>query len=119
MRDINFRRAFLLAMIISLAISAFIGIFILLVGKFGNVEISILLTTLTLGFFSLTGLCCATLYEKWGMDCISLLGVIFSIGGFLYTVFGIWKIIAFDRWEIFSLIFAIISLHNMKSIKNL
>jgi hypothetical protein len=109
MRKINFKRVFLLAMIISLAISAFIGIFILLVGNFGNVETSILLTTLTLGFFSLTGLCCATLYEKRGMDCISLLGIIFSIGGFFYTVFWIWKIIAFDHCEIFSFIFIIIS----------
>ena len=61
---VNLRKTFLITMIISLSISALIGIIIFLFGDFGDSEVKILLTTLSIGGFSLTGLCCSVLYEK-------------------------------------------------------
>jgi len=84
-------------MIISLSISALIGIFVFLLGDFGETEFRLLMTTLTIGGYSLTGLCCSVLYEKRKFTPLALSGMIISIIGFLYTVLVIWEAIDFDN----------------------
>ena len=88
--DINFKKIFLISLIISLSISALLGIIIFLVGNFGEIQVRILLTTLTIGGFSLTGLCCATLLEKKRFSAFAIFGMIASIFGFLFITFIIW-----------------------------
>lgn len=50
------KRYLIKAIITSLALSALVGIFVILLGTFGEVEARILLTTLAVGTFSITGL---------------------------------------------------------------
>lgn len=91
--NVNFKKTFLITMIISLSISALIGIFIFLFGEFGETELRILLTTLTIGGYSLTGLCCSVLYERKRFTSLASTGMVVSILGFLYTLLVIWEIL--------------------------
>ena len=63
-QNFDFKKIFLITMVISLSISALIGIFVFLLGDFGETDFKLLMTTLTIGGYSLTGLCCSVLYEK-------------------------------------------------------
>jgi len=92
-QNFNFKKTFLITMIISLSISALIGIFVLLVGDFGEIELRLLLTTLTIGGYSLTGLCCSVLYEKRKFTPLAFSGMVISVIGFLFTVLVIWEAI--------------------------
>lgn len=95
-QNFNLKKTFLISMIVSLSISALIGIFIFLFGDFGETEARMLLTTLTIGGYSLTGLYCSTLYEKKRAISLAFSGMAVSILGFLYTVLVIWEIIDLD-----------------------
>lgn len=88
----NFKKTFLLTMIVSLSISALIGIFIFLLGDFGETEGRLLLTTLTIGGYSLTGLCCSVLYERKVYTPLAIAGMATSLLGFLFTLLVIWEI---------------------------
>jgi hypothetical protein len=98
-KNFNFKKTFLITMIISLSISALIGIFVFLFGEFGETEAKILLTTLSIGGFSLTGLCCSVLYEKKKYIGFSFLGMALSILGFLTSILVIWEFVnIFEGW---------------------
>ncbi|MFT7615962.1 MAG: hypothetical protein ACI8Y7_000789 [Candidatus Woesearchaeota archaeon] len=92
-QDFNFKKTFLVALIISLSISALIGIFVFLLGNFGETELRLLLTTLTIGGYSLTGLCCSVLYEQKRFIPLAVSGIVISIIGFFYTVLAIWELV--------------------------
>lgn len=99
----NFKKIFLIIMIISLSISALIGIFVFLLGDFGKTELRLLMTTLTIGGYSLTGLCCSVLYEKRKFASLALSGMVVSVIGFLYTILVVWEAIDLDDdfvWKI-------------------
>jgi|TARA_Y100000034_G_scaffold52863_1_gene64956 hypothetical protein len=97
----NFKKVFLITMIISLSISALIGIIIFLLGNFGEIEARILFTTLTIGGFSLTALCSSTLYEKHRYVPFSATGMIVAVVGFFITTLAIWEILDFeDIWKV-------------------
>ncbi len=97
--NLNFKKIFLISLVVSLSISALLGIIILLVGDFGKIQFKTLLTTLTIGGFSLTGLCCATLLEKKRFSAFSIIGIILSVWGFLFITSLIWEIIAWDAFD--------------------
>ena len=78
-------------LIISLCISALIGIIIILTGKFGKLESKILLTTLSIFIFSIPSLCCSTIYDK--DKKLSKIGIIISILANIISILLIWKII--------------------------
>lgn len=81
-------------------ISAVIGIFIFLFGDFGETEAKLLLTTLTIGGFSLTGLCSSTIHNRMELKAFSLVGMLVSVLGFLITICVIWEIIDIkDTWK--------------------
>jgi len=101
-QNFNFKKIFLITMIISLSISALIGVFVFLFGNFGETEFRLLMTTLTIGGYSLTGLCCSVLYEKRKFAPLALFGIVISVIGFIYTILLIWEFIDFwdeDSWK--------------------
>ncbi|MBS3128062.1 hypothetical protein J4410_02865 [Candidatus Woesearchaeota archaeon] len=99
-KKVNFKKTFLITLIVSLSISALIGIFVFLFGDFGETEFRLLMTTLTIGGYSLTGLCCSVLYEKRKFSILALSGMILSVIGFLFTVLVIWEAIGLeDSWK--------------------
>ena len=58
MHPVNSKRAFLYLLVASVALSAIIGIAVLIFGNFGDFEIKVLLTTLTVTVTSILGLAC-------------------------------------------------------------
>lgn len=97
-QNFNFKKTFLITMIISLSISALIGIFVFLFLDFGETEARLLLSTLAIGGYSLTGLCCSVLYEKRKFIPLAIFGMIISVIGFIYTLSIIWE--AIDFWNV-------------------
>lgn len=85
-KNLNFKKLFLIALIISLSISALIGIYILLFGEFRDTEIKILLTTLSIGAYSIAGLCCSALLEKDKFKTLVFSWIIISTLGFFLTI---------------------------------
>lgn len=104
----NFKKIFLIILITSLSISALIGIFIFLMGKFEQTEVKLLLSTLAVGGYSLTSLCCSILYEKRKFIHLAFYGMLISIIGFIYTLSIIWKLINYDSLELKILVIFII-----------
>lgn len=86
----NYKKYFLKTLIITLSISAFIGIITFLIGNFGDREIKLLLTTLSIGAFSLTGLCSSVIVYKQGLKTFSIIGMIVSALAFFTTAVMIW-----------------------------
>jgi hypothetical protein len=96
----SIRRVFLVSLIASLSVSAFVAIFVFLVGNFGQTEIRLLLTTLTIGGYSLTGLCSSVLYDRRRYTSFALLGMFVAVLGFLMAVGAIWEIVNLgDIWK--------------------
>jgi|SRR3989344_2055859 len=91
MNTLNLKKVFLLTLITALSLSALIGIFIFLFGSFGDLESKILFTTLTIGAYSLTALCCGALYDKHKYLVFSMIGITISAIGFLLTLAVIWQ----------------------------
>ncbi|MAF37056.1 hypothetical protein CL622_08135 [archaeon] len=104
---ITIKKMFLISLIISLSIGAILGIVIFLIGNFGEIQLNILLTTLTIGGFSLTGLCCATLLEKKRFSAFAIMGMIFSAWGFLFITSLIWNIFNFSSLDTIGKLFFI------------
>lgn len=97
----HLKKIFLITMIISLSISALIGIIIFLLGSFGGIQTKILLTTLTIGGFSLAGLCSSVIYDKERAKIFALIGMITSFIGFLVVTLVIWELFRLDNfWRI-------------------
>jgi hypothetical protein len=87
----SLRRWFLTALIGSLVISAVIAIFILIFGgEFDETEGKILFTTLSVSFFSLTGLGSAAPLERGSRSPLAYLGLALAVGGFIFFLLGIW-----------------------------
>ncbi|MCB0374840.1 MAG: hypothetical protein KDD04_02880, partial [Sinomicrobium sp.] len=74
MVKVNYRKYFLTALIVALSVSALIGILVFLLGDFGETEMRILMTTLTIGGFSLTGLSSAVIYHRDRLRVFSVAG---------------------------------------------
>lgn len=88
--EINIRRVFLYTLITSVAVSALIGIGVILFGDFGSFEIRILMTTLTVTATSILGLACGAYLETGRGRKLPLSGIIFSIIAAIMTLFIIW-----------------------------
>ncbi len=93
----EFKKVFLLCIIISLVISALMAISIFLFGGFGSIEWRILITALLVGGYSLTGLCSSTLIYKQGYQVFTYIGIAISIIGFSVSMLLVW-------FDIFSLL---------------
>jgi hypothetical protein len=109
MDQLTYKNYFLRTLIGALSVSALIGIFIFLAGDFGDTETRLLLTTLTITGFSLTGLCSSTVFNRSSLKEFSTLGMIISVLGCLITIAAIWEIIFIDNAWKPVIIFIIIS----------
>lgn len=108
-RDYSSKRIFLIATIASLGVSALIGIVVFLFGDFGDTEFKLLATTLSIGGYGLTGLCCSVIFERRRFTLLAASGMIVSVLGFLFTLAVIWRAIGFqESWRTL-LIFVILA----------
>lgn len=97
----NLKKIFLISMIIALSISALIGIVIFIIGEFEDTQAKILVTTLSFGGYSLTGLCCSTIFGRDNLRPISIVGMIVSVIGLVLMVVGIWEMVrSDDYWKL-------------------
>ena len=93
----NYKRVFLIALIGAMVLSALVGIYIFLIGDFGEMEDKILLTTVSLAVFSLLGLCSALTNHKKNFYLFSILGMGFSLMGFIASLENIWQVVNFQK----------------------
>lgn len=89
----NLRRLFLYALIASVATSALIGIGVLLFGDFGEIEIRVLMTTLTVTVTSIFGLACGAYLETGRGRYIPITGIVLSIASALMCFLIIWDVL--------------------------
>ncbi len=75
----NLKRLFLYLLIASVAVSALIGIGVIIFGNFGELETKILLTTLTITVTSILGLACGAYYETGRGKALPLAGIVFAV----------------------------------------
>ena len=93
------RRLFLVALIVSVAVSAVIGIGVLLFGDFGMIEVRILMTTLTVTVTSIFGLACGAYLETGRGRYMPLAGIALSVIAAVMCFLIIWN--ALDQNEPF------------------
>ncbi len=89
----NLKRLFLYLLIVSVVVSAVMGIAVLLIGEFGELSTRVLMTTLTVTVTSILGLACGAYYESGRGRYLPLAGVIFSIIAALMTFLIIWDVL--------------------------
>ena len=83
------KKYFIYGLVISLVIAGLLGIVVLLNGKFDELQIRILFTTLAFTIYSIIGLCCNSIVEgKYSVFGKLGLGVTFV--GLLYAVVTTW-----------------------------
>ena len=96
---VEFRRLFLYLLIASIGTSAIMGIGVLLLGSFGDIEIRVLFTTLTVTVTSIFGLACGAFLEAGRGRFLPLAGIILSIVSALMCFLIIWDVL--DDSEVF------------------
>jgi hypothetical protein len=92
------KKVFLSSFIISLCLTAIVGIFVFLFGDFGEIESKILFTSLIIGMYSLNALCCYTSYQNDRLKSFSIVGITLTIIGAFYFLLIVWGII---DWSLF------------------
>jgi hypothetical protein len=86
----SLRKALLSSLIGALSLSALVGIYIFVVGDFGETEIKILLTTLSLAYFSVSALGCAVVLERGLARWLPFPGLLSCAFGFFWSLLMIW-----------------------------
>ena len=89
----NSRRLFLYLLIASVGLGAVIGIGVLLFGDLGQLEVRVLLTTLTVTVTSIFGLACGASLESGRGKYLPLAGIAFSILSALMCFLIIWDLL--------------------------
>lgn len=85
------KRIFLYLLIVSIAASAILGVFILLLGEFDETELRILATSLTFSVMSLLGLACGASLEAGRVKIVAIAGISFSIVSAIVWISIIWS----------------------------
>ncbi|HMT07714.1 MAG TPA: hypothetical protein PKA82_06890 [Pyrinomonadaceae bacterium] len=88
----NLKRLFLYSLIGSVAISALIGIVVLLVGSFDEISVRVLMTTLTVTATSILGLACGAYYETGRNRLLPTIGITVTIIAAVMTLLIVWDI---------------------------
>ena len=89
----NLKRIFLYTLIGSVAISALIGIGVILFGNFGEFEVRVLMTTLTVTVTSILGLACGAYIETGRGRTLPIVGIFLSIVSAIMLFFVIWDVL--------------------------
>ena len=87
----NHKRLFLYLLIGSVVLSALIGIGVTLFGNFGEIELRVLFTTLTVTVTSIFGLACGAFLETGRGKYLPLAGIVLSIVSALMCFLIIWN----------------------------
>jgi hypothetical protein len=87
----NLKRTFLFLLIGSVAVSALLGIFIILFGTFSETEIRILGTTATITVMSILGLTCGAAYEAGRLRNVALTGIVCSVVSAVIWIAILWS----------------------------
>lgn len=90
MKNLNLKKFFLYLLIASVALSALIGIGVILFGNFGEFELRILLTTLTVIVTSIMGLACGAFLESGRGRALPVCGIIFAVASAVMWLIVIW-----------------------------
>lgn len=86
----DIRRFFLHLLITSVAVSAIVGIAVVLFGDFGDFETKVLLTTLTISVTSVLGLACGVSFETRRGGKLPLAGIFFAVAAAILWIVMIW-----------------------------
>jgi hypothetical protein len=84
------KRVALWSLIVSVALSALLGILIVLAGSFSDVQVRIILTTLTISSMSICALAAGALWESKRRKFLSLAGATLAVLAALLFIGGIW-----------------------------
>ncbi len=87
-----FKKLSLFGIIGFLSLSALIAVVSLLTGEFGEVQVKIILTTLTISGASICGMACFAFIEKCGLAPLGLLGVACAVIAAAMGILAIWDI---------------------------
>lgn len=87
------KRLFLYTLIGSVVVSAVIGIFVILLGNFGRVEVQVLMSTMTVTVTSILGLACGAYYETGRGDTLPKAGMILTVIAAAMTFLIIWDVL--------------------------
>ncbi len=87
-------RGFLLGFILSFVATALIAVFVILFGKWGDAELKILLSAVSIGVYSLIALCCSTLYSDKSKKHLSMLGIAICGVGLAFALLTNWRLIS-------------------------
>ena len=90
----NLKKIFLYTLIISVAVSAILGIGVVLFDSFGDFQSRVLMTTFTITLTSILGLACGAYYESKKSKSLPVAGIAFSL---IASMLGIYMIWAGDR----------------------
>ena len=92
------KRLSLYLLVASLCVSGLLGIIALIVGDFGDLEIRILLTSLTVSGGSLLALCGGAALEKRAHSKLGMGAIAFAAVGVVLLLIGIWAEIGEDNY---------------------
>ncbi len=90
MKQINLKKFFLYLLITSVGVSALIGIGVILIGNFGELESKVLLTTLTVTLTSILGLACGAYLETGRGRLLPFAGIACAVASAGMWMFIIW-----------------------------
>lgn len=102
------KKFFLYLLIASVSASGIVGIAVIVIGNFGELEGKILATTLTISLASILGLGCGAAYDTGRAKIIPIAGGICIIGGSIVWIAMIWQ--WWDDYDSFRLAFSVTSL---------
>ena len=94
----NLRRTFLYLLIGSVAVSALIGIAVILIGNFGEFETKVLLTTLTITATSILGLACGAYLETGRGRVLPLVGISLALASAVMWIVLVWAGTIHSDW---------------------
>lgn len=86
----NLKRLFLYTLIGSVAISAVLGIAVIILGSFGELESRVLMTTFTITLTSILGLACGAYYDSKNARVMPGIGIVFSLIAAILAIYMIW-----------------------------
>jgi hypothetical protein len=88
--NINLKKFFLYLLITSVGASALIGIGVILFGNFGELEVKVLLTTLTVTVTSILGLACGAYLESGRSKPMPVTGIVCAIVSAIMWIVVVW-----------------------------
>jgi len=95
----NLKRVALWSLIASVVLSAIVGILTILGGTFGDFQIKVLLTTLTISGTSICAMSCGALWERGRAQIVALAGILLAIATAGFFIIGIWREPGIDYWK--------------------